>query len=88
MRKVWRDVLIFSAIAVSISLVILLLIRFTTKPPTGEMAYAREILSKAEKNRADTYSKKLFTEAKSLYDSAMANWQKENKRFIYFRHYD
>jgi hypothetical protein len=52
------------------------------------MAYAREILSKAEKNRADTYSKKLFTEAKSLYDSAMANWQKENKRFIYFRHYD
>jgi hypothetical protein len=88
MRKVWRDVLIFSAIAVSISLVILLLIRFTPKPPTGEMAYAREILSKAEKNRADTYSKKLFTEAKSLYDSAMANWQKENKRFIYFRHYD
>ena len=88
MRKVWRDVLIFSAIAVSISLVILLLIHFTPMPPTGEMAYAREILSKAEKNKADTYSKKLFTEAKSFYDSAMANWQKENKRFIYFRHYD
>ncbi len=88
MRKVWRDVLIFSAIAVSVPLVILLLIRFTPKPPSGEMENAREILSKAEKNKADTYSKKLFTEAKILYDSAMVNWQKENKRFIYFRHYD
>jgi hypothetical protein len=88
MRKVWRDVLIFSAIAVSISLVILLLIHFTPLPPIGEMENAREILSKAETNRADTYSKKLFTEAKSFYDSAMVNWHNENKRFIYFRHYD
>jgi hypothetical protein len=88
MRKVWRDVLIFSAVAVSISLVILLLIHFTPLPPIGEMENARGILSKAETNRADTYSKKLFTEAKSLYDSAMVNWHKENKRFIYFRHYD
>jgi hypothetical protein len=88
MRKVWRDVLIFSAIAVSIPLVILLLIRFTPKPPTGQMENAREILSRAAKNKADTYSKKLYTEAKVFYDSAMANWQKENKRFIYFRHYD
>jgi hypothetical protein len=88
MRKIWRDVLIFSAIAVSIPLVILLLIRFTPKPPTGEMEYAREILSKAGTNKADTYSKKLFTEAKIFYDSAMVNWKRENKRFIYFRHYD
>ena len=88
MRKIWRDVLIFSAIAVSIPLVILLLIRFTPKPPIGEMEYAREILSEAGKNKADTYSKKLFTEAKIFYDSAMVNWQKENKRFIYFRDYE
>ncbi|MGC1391302.1 MAG: L,D-transpeptidase family protein [Bacteroidales bacterium] len=88
MRKVWRDVLIFSAIAVSIPLVILLLIHFTPKPPSDKMEYAREILSKAGTNRADTYSKKLFSEAKSFYDSAMVNWQKENKRFIFFRHYD
>jgi hypothetical protein len=88
MRKVWRDVLIFSAIAVSIPLIILLLIRFTPRPPIGQMEYAREILSKAETNKADTYSKKLFTEAKIFYDSAMVNWQRENKRFIYFRHYD
>jgi hypothetical protein len=88
MRKVWRDVLIFSAIAVSIPLVILILIRFTPKPPIDQMEHAREILSEAGKNKADTYSKKLYTEAKVLYDSAIANWQKENKRFIYFRHYD
>ncbi|MGD0756909.1 MAG: L,D-transpeptidase family protein [Bacteroidales bacterium] len=88
MRKIWKDLLIFSAIAVSIPLVILLLIRFTPQPPSGEMEYAREILSKAGTNKADTYSKKLFTEAKIFYDSAMVNWQKENKRFIYFRHYD
>ena len=88
MRKIWRDVLIFSAIAVSVPLFILLLIHFTPRPPIVEMEHAREVLSEAEKSRADTYSKKLFTEAKIFYDSAMVNWKKENKRFIYFRHYD
>jgi hypothetical protein len=87
MRKVWRDVLIFTAIAVSIPLIILLLIHFTPKPPVSEMEYAREALSKAEKNKADTYSKKLYSAAKICYDSAMANWEKENKRFLYFRDY-
>ncbi|MEI8225968.1 MAG: L,D-transpeptidase family protein [Bacteroidota bacterium] len=88
MRKVWRDGLIFTAIAVSVPLTIILLIRFTPLPPIGEMENARETLSKAGKNRADTYSKKLFTQAKIYYDSAMVNWQKENKKFIYFRDYD
>jgi hypothetical protein len=88
MRKVWRDVLIFSAIAVSIPLVILLLIRLTPRPPTVAMEHARECLSRAETDKADTYSKKLFTQARILYDSAMVNWKRENKRFIYFRHYD
>jgi hypothetical protein len=88
MRKVWRGVLIFTAIAVTLPLVILLLIHFTPHPPTGKMDYARELLSKAEVNKANTYSKKLFTEARIFYDSAMVNWKKENKRFIYFRHYD
>jgi hypothetical protein len=88
MRKVWRDVLIFTATAVSIPLIILLLIHFTPQPPVAEMEYAREVLSKARTDRADTYSKKLFTQAKNYYDSAMVNWQKENKRFIYFRDYE
>jgi hypothetical protein len=88
MRKIWRELLFFSAIAVSIPLIVLILIRITPKPPTGEMEHAREILSRAGTNKADTYSKKLYTEAKTFYDSAMVNWQKENKRFIFFRHYE
>jgi hypothetical protein len=88
MRKIWRGLLFFSAVAVSIPLIVLLLIRITPKPPTGEMEHAREILSRAGTNKADTYSKKLYTEAKTFYDSAMVNWQKENKRFIFIRHYE
>lgn len=88
MRKVWRDVLIFVAIAASIPLIIILMIRFTPLPPVSEMEYARETLSQAGKDRADTYSKKLYTEAKNYYDSAFVNWQRQNKRFIFFRDYD
>lgn len=88
MRKIWRDVLIFSATAVSIPLIFLLLIRFTPKPPERKVENARVILSKAGTSKADTYSKKLFAEARIYYDSAMISWKKENKRFIYFRNYD
>jgi hypothetical protein len=88
MRKVWRDVLVFTAVAAAIPLIIMLLIRFTPLPPIGEMEYAREIFSMAGKSRADTYSKKLYTEARIYYDSAMANWHKENEKFVYFRNFD
>jgi hypothetical protein len=88
MRKVWRDVLIFSAIAVSIILVFLVLISLTPKPPVDLMENARENLSKARSKKADTYSKKIFNEARIAYDSAMVNWERQNKRFLYFRDYD
>ena len=88
MRKIWRDVLIFSVIAVTTSLLFLILIRLIPKPPIGEIGHAREIISRAATNKADTYSKKYFNEARILYDSAMVNWERENKRFIYFRDYD
>ena len=52
------------------------------------MENARVKLSQAGSKRADTYSKKLYTEAKVFYDSAMLNWRKENKRFIFARDYD
>jgi hypothetical protein len=87
MRKDWRDVIIFAAVAVSVPLIIVLLVRLTPQPPVTEMEYARETLSEAGKSRADTYSKKLYTQAKAYYDSAMVAWQKENKRFIYFRNF-
>jgi len=88
LRKVWRNVLIITITILFIPLIIFLLVRFTPQPPVSEMEYARETLSKAYKNHAGTYSSKLFTEARALYDSAMGNWQKENKRFIFFRDYD
>ena len=43
------------------------------------MDYARECLAEATRKNADTYSSKLFNEAKTCYDSAMANWKRENE---------
>jgi len=88
MRNGWRTSLIFAAAAVLLSLIIILMIRFTPDPPVSEMKFARETLSQAGKDRADTYSKKLYTDAKKYYDSALVNWQQQNERFIYFRNYD
>jgi hypothetical protein len=86
--KEWRYIMIFAVSVVSIPLIIILLIHFTPQPPVDEMEYARETLSEAGKKRADTYSKKLFTQAKIYYDSAMFFWQKENNRFIYCRDFE
>jgi len=80
--------LIFGVIALCVPLTIVLLIRLTPKPPADEITIAREAISRAVKDRADIYSKKLFTEARINYDSALVNWKRQNKRFIYFRDYD
>jgi len=88
MKKVWKLLLIAVFAVGFILLIILMLIRFTPQPPIGEMEYAREILSSAGRDKAETYSKKYYHEAKIYYDSAMVNWRKENKRFLYFRNYD
>jgi hypothetical protein len=87
MRKGIKDLLVFTAFAVSIPLIILLLIQFTPHPPVSEMNYAREALSKAWSSQADTYSKKYYNQARIYYDSAMVNWHNENKKFIYSRNY-
>ena len=88
MKKFWKNVLVFSVLAVTVPLIVLLLIRLTPKPPVGEMEHARQTLSKAVTSKADTYSQKLFNQAKVNYDSAMVNWQRENKKFIYLRDYE
>ena len=85
---VLRWLIFILASAGVIWLVILLLVRLTPLPPTEEMHFARQTLSEAGKDKADTYSKKLYTEAKAAYDSAMSDWRRENKRFIFFRNYD
>jgi L,D-peptidoglycan transpeptidase YkuD (ErfK/YbiS/YcfS/YnhG family) len=87
MRKIFKWPIIIIASAGFISLIILLLVRITPLPPEDEMLFARQSLSEAGRDKADTYSKKLYIEAKVAYDSAMACWRNENKRFIFFRNY-
>jgi len=87
-RRIWKDISLFLLLAAVILVLVLLLVRFTPQPPVGEMEYARIMISRAESSNAGTYSRKLFQEARSLYDSAMVNWNRENDRFIYFRDYD
>lgn len=62
---------------------------FTTEePPLKEMEDARAVLSEAESLNAEVYCRKLYREAKVLYDSAMIAWKKENERFILFRRFE
>ena len=88
MRTVFRWLIFIIVSAGFISLVILLLVRVTPLPPANDMHDARRTLSEAGRDKADTYSKKLYTEAKAAYDSAMANWRRENERFLFFRNYE
>jgi len=88
MKKVLRKMMVFSAFAGIIIILFFILTRFAPKPPVEKMECARGALSKAERNKADIYSKKLFTQAKASYDSAMVNWEKENKKFVFFRNFD
>jgi hypothetical protein len=87
MRKAFKWPLIVLASAGFISLIILLLVRITPAPPEDEMKYARQSISEAGRDKADTYSKKLYIQANAAYDSAMVFWKIENKKFIFFRNY-
>jgi len=85
LKKSIRKIIIIFVILALITLAIVLMFRLVPKPPQEKVEIARIALSEATSNKADTYSKNLYREAKALYDSAMINWQKENERFIYFR---
>jgi hypothetical protein len=87
MRRIWSGLLIFGGLVIVISLVVMLLIRITPKPPVAKIELARIALSEAGKNKAETFSRKLYTEATASYDSAMVNWERQNNRFIFFRDY-
>jgi hypothetical protein len=87
-KKVWKRIVIYTIILALIILTVIILVRSIPEPPKEKVAYARIAISDATSNKADTYSKNLYREAKALYDSAMINWQEENKRFIYFRNYE
>jgi len=88
MRGVVKNIIALLAFAAFISLFVLILVESVPEPPVVEMAEARESLSDAAAKDAGSYSGKLYGEARVLYDSAMATWKRENRKFIYFRDYD
>jgi hypothetical protein len=87
MKKGWKIFFGLLSTAVITSILVVLLNNLTPEPPVAEMEYAREVISRSWHDKADTYSRKLYQEAKNAYDSAMANWKRENTKFIYFRNY-
>jgi len=85
MGKLFRWIFLILSSAASIALIIFLLVKLAPKPPVKEVEFARQTLAKAGANKAGTYSKKLYNEAKTAFDSAMEYWKIENEKFIYFR---
>jgi murein L,D-transpeptidase YafK len=84
---IWKRVSIVAAGAGFLILLIVLMIHYVPSPPVRAMEKAREALSLARRNNADSYSRSLFKEAGMYYNSALLNWRKENERFIYSRNY-
>lgn len=64
------------------------LILTAEKPPVEKLENTRFVLAEAGKMDAEIYSRKLFRQAQSLYDSAMIVWKQENERLIVFRKFD
>ncbi len=81
-------ILIIAGIVVFVAITVFFASRLVPSPPIKDMEYARAAISLAWKNRAESYSAKLFREATAYYDSAMMCWRKENSRFIYKRDYN
>lgn len=88
MKITGRKLLIIILLPAFAAILLFSMVFITPKPPVGEMEYARQCLSEAGKKNADMYSGKLYNEASISYDSAMANWKKQNDRFIFFRDYE
>jgi hypothetical protein len=84
LERVFLNVLLIGFIALSV----LIISKITPIPPIKEVKEARISISNAKKSKADTYSKKLFSEAVASYDSAMVNWERENEKFILARDFD
>lgn len=88
MTRALKIVILTVAAAAIIALTVLLLFYFAPEQPSLEMDSARKALSDAAAGKADVYSRKLYNQARVYYDSAMVNWQKQNRRFYYFRDYE
>jgi hypothetical protein len=88
-KRIGRKKILLSLIIVTIvTILVFIFIQMAPQPPVAEIRNAGDVLSKAGKDNAAAYSKKLYREAKIYYDSSMANWRRENEKFIFFRDYN
>jgi L,D-peptidoglycan transpeptidase YkuD (ErfK/YbiS/YcfS/YnhG family) len=87
LKKKFRIILFLSPVLIFLTVFTILLVT-KDKPPVEEIQNARVKLSEAKAVNAHKYSKKLFANATSAYDSAMLNWKIENEKFFLFRKYD
>ncbi len=82
----WLVVFLLSVFVISATVSVIIVSQ--RELPTTDLRLARESLSEAKEAEANIYSEKLYKNAVQAYDSAMANWSRENARFILFRDYD
>jgi hypothetical protein len=87
MNRIPKHIILIFLISLVITLAGFLMFYPVPSPPAAEMANARFHISEAARHNAGVYSRELFSEARSLYDSAMTAWQAENSKFIYSRNY-
>ncbi len=78
------------AIFVIISLVLITGLRallqvISEHPPLEEVIMARNAISEAKRNGAESYSPKTLREAQALYDLSIEKWKLENEKFISLR---
>jgi len=79
------------ALLISAAILVLMVfvaVKITPEPPADKVKKAIMSLSEATAKQAPTYSRKLYYEARIAFDSAMAAWKRENKKFIFVRNYD
>jgi L,D-peptidoglycan transpeptidase YkuD (ErfK/YbiS/YcfS/YnhG family) len=83
-----RKILVF-VLFLLLALVVVtgLLVFLAPKPPGRELQQAREKIAEARALKADIYSPDLFHSSEQLYESAMAAWKKENRKFFSLRNY-
>lgn len=87
-RKRRTGWIVLAGILILAAVASVVLLATAEEPPLKDIEDTRTILSKAESLNAEVYSRKLYREAKVLYDSAMTVWKKENEKFFICRRYE
>lgn len=88
LKKVWRNIFGLLISALVLAVLIMVMMYFVPRPPVEKIEYARLTLAQASSSNAGIYSRKLYRDAESFYDSAMVNWRRQNEQFFLFRNFD